>query len=230
MPSSTSSDVSDLMLSPHELSRLVLEPSMPPIISHTFRRAPTQTAVLRYYAFLSQSIYNHEKELERLREEQEAICGFLTDSPMFRRRVAPLVNDFRRWTRRPRFHPYSRTPTPPSTPSNDNSSEPPSDIVIHPAASELDAASSLSLYCTAIDNPTIEEEQELGSKKNPIDVYGDDECEGCREEGHAIGDCTKEYRQIRNHYVPIEEGDIRMEEKFVVDTTHLMTRELSLEL
>jgi hypothetical protein len=203
MPSSTSSDVSDLMLSPHELSQLVLEPSMPPIIAHTFLRAPTQTAVLRYYAFLSQSIYNHEKVLERLHEEQEAICGYLTDSPTFRKRVAPLVNDFRRWTRRPHFYPYSRTPTPPSTPSNDDSSEPPSDIVIRPAAPELNAASPLSSYCTAIDDPMIEEDPILGSEKNPIDVYGDNECEGCREEGHAIGDCTKEYRQIGNCYVPI---------------------------
>jgi hypothetical protein len=70
----------------------------------------------------------------------------------------------------------------------------------------------------------------MGSKKNPIDVYGDNECEGCREEGHAIGDCTKEYRRIGNRYVPIEEGDIRMEEKYVVDTAHLTMKELSPEL
>ena len=89
-----SPSVSELMLSPHELSQLVLEPGMTPIIATSFQCSPTHMAVLRYYSFLSQSIRNTEQELEWLREEQETIFGHLTDSPAFQQRVAPLINDF----------------------------------------------------------------------------------------------------------------------------------------
>ena len=60
-----------------------------------------------------------------------AIFGHLNDSNSYRAWKAPLVEDFRRQTRKQQFHHYSHTPSPPSTsssdkPSSDNSHKPPS--------------------------------------------------------------------------------------------------------
>ena len=40
----------------------------------------------------------------------------------------------------------------------------------------------------------------------------------------------REYQRVGNQYEPIAKDNICMEEKFVVDTTHLTTRGLSPEL
>src|ERR1700679_2290840 len=58
-----------------------------------------------------------------------------------------------------------------------------------------------------------------GSMEDPIYIFDDDEirCEGCSEEGHFIGDCTREYRFDGRRYVPIPEGENPMEPTYVVD-------------
>jgi hypothetical protein len=155
-----------------------------------------------------------------------ASFGHLNDSNSYRTRVASLVEDFRGQTRKQRFHPYSHTPSSPLTPSSDDSHEPPSEIKIQPVVPVvpvLNTASSLSSYDTLIDD-------EWGFKKNPINVFENNECEGCWENGHSIGNCMKKYRKVGDHYVRIKDRKVSMEKNYVLDMEHLDAKEQSLEL
>jgi hypothetical protein len=165
---------SPTMLSPYELSRLIVEPNMPHNIFTTFSDQPISLTVLRHYRFLSQSIDRLEQELERHRQEQHTLFDRLNGNRMFQTRITPIVQDFRRRTRRSRFHPYARTPSPPQTPSCDDSIVPPTAL-----------SSRLSTYA------------EPGTRLNPIDVDADTRevpasrilCKRCHSYGHLHVKC-----------------------------------------
>ena len=93
--SSVSSTAAISTLTQQELSRLLLAPHMNSPISRTFENHPTSIAILRYYSFLSQSIVTLEDKLERHQLEREQIFSSLMNSKTFRRRILPLVTNFR---------------------------------------------------------------------------------------------------------------------------------------
>jgi hypothetical protein len=197
--SSENSTFTIATLSPHELSRLVTEPTMNPLLNEAFHPGSETIIMLRYYASISETIDTLERELERHRLDREDLFENLTENRRFRRRMVPIVNDFRQLTghrRRTRYHPYGQTPSPPRTPSNPASVHPPSSVAsvvilpeealaripspIPPATS----ASSIDSYKTAIDEP-------LGSPGNPIIIPddGDDICTRCYQTDHLRDDC-----------------------------------------
>ena len=139
------------MLSPDELSRLIIETDLAYPIARAFASKPTSTAVLRNYAFLSRSIDGLELDLERHRLEQHALFTYLMESRTFQTKIQPIIHQYRRRIGHTRYHPYDRTPSPADS--------------INPPHSRS-GGSSLGSYCTAID-------EEPGSKWNPIVVDQD---------------------------------------------------------
>jgi hypothetical protein len=199
------------MLSPHELSRFIVDPSMPHTLDRLFQNCPTHIALLRSYLFLTRSMDHLEHVLERHRVEQHALFQRLVDSKIFEPRIEPLIRDFRQRDRRSRFHPYSRFIS--TIPSFDN---PPtsSNIETQPGRRSVNSLPSYT-----------EEEEELGTRGNPICVLGDDECEGCHEDGHFIGTCTREYQLVGNQYVPIPDTKNTRELTYIVDADHFQQQQ-----
>lgn len=119
-----------LFLSALEFSQMMLDSNMPQRASEVFHNNPTITVALRHYHHMTLTIRNLERELERQNVEQQQMFGHLMGSRLFRQYVEPLVADYRRQllrrNRRARSSPYSRTPSPIDTPSNDSSTNPPS--------------------------------------------------------------------------------------------------------
>jgi hypothetical protein len=125
-PSSSRSS-SPTYLSPYELSRIVTNPSLIPMLNDSFRDEPNPTNLLRNYSHLTQTIAQLEIVLERQRDEQEAIFTALLAERFTRERLRPIVKHGRHLRHQlHRFRPYGRTPTPPATPSDTRSVRPPS--------------------------------------------------------------------------------------------------------
>jgi hypothetical protein len=214
--SSSSRSSSPLLLSPYELSRIVTNPSLVPALNDSFRNEPKSSNLLRNYAHLTQTITQLEIILERQRDEQEAIFTVLLAERHARERLRPIVKHGRHLRHQlHRFHPYGRTPTPPATPSDSRSFQPPSSdrsvkILPEEALARImtpsDRGSPLSSYATAIDelpgskwNPiVVEDEDEQGTFHDPIEIADDDEeeeeeikrCERCGQTDHQREDCN----------------------------------------
>ena len=129
MSSSSSNDsysasypASSSMPSPQELSHLLTEPDSLHSIAHKFTSKPTSTTILRYYAFLSNSIAQLEEELERHQMEQEVVYNHLFNNRSFQNRIRPIVNKYqqKRVLICQGFHPYSCTSDSPNIPSANN--------------------------------------------------------------------------------------------------------------
>ena len=238
---SSSSSSSDLNLSPHEFSRIITNPDFIPQLSEVFDD-PNPHNLLRYYSFISLTIDQLERELERSRIEQEVVFNGLFEYPRVRTRLQPIIRQSRHQRQvRHRFHPYGRTPSPPRTPSDDNSVSPPSNTpssvpilpeealarIPSPEIPSPDSGSPRS-YHTAIDdlpgsksNPIlVGDEEESGSKQRPIEIADDDEdlCEGCEGE-HQFKDCTREYKfdQELKKFIPISEGESLFAPRYIPD-------------
>jgi hypothetical protein len=198
-PSSVSSTAAVSTLTQQELSRLLLAPHMNSPISRTFERNPTSTAILRYYSFLSQSIVTLEDKLERHQLEREQIFNSLMNSKSFRRRILPLVTNFRPTEpRRTRFHPHGYTspsPSPVSSPSSvlERSAESP------PSIKPEEALARTSTPFTTDSMGSFHNPIEIGSKENPIVVRDDkDECTRCKQQGHQHKDCGTPMRSFQH--------------------------------
>jgi hypothetical protein len=197
------------MLSPQEFSHFIIDPSTPPALAQLFRNDPTLTAILRSYLFLTHSMDHLEHALERHRVEQLVLFERLVDSRIFEPRVEPLIRDFRQRTRRYRIRPYNRPSSLIPTSSSLNTSPTSSVVEIRNRGRSVN-----SLLSHPIDS------EEFGTRGNPIYVLGDDECEGCHENGHVIGHCTREYRLVGNQYVPITVTENMMEPTYIVDAEY----------
>jgi hypothetical protein len=184
------------------------------MLNDSFRNEPNSTNLLRNYSHLTQTIAQLEIVLERQRDEQEAIFTALLAEQHTRERLRPIVKHGRHLRHQlHRFRPYGRTPTPPATPSDTRSVRPPSSdrsVRILPEEAlarnmtPSDGESSLSSYATAIDelpgskwNPiVVEDEDELGTFHNPIEIKEEEEeeeikrCERCGQVGHEREDCN----------------------------------------
>jgi len=213
MSSSSSNDsfTEIATLSPQELSRLVTDQNMNRPILDAFPSYSPSTMNLRNYAFLSDSIDVLERELERHQLEREQIYDDLLHDRRFRRRIGPILKDYRNRRRRTRAHPYDRSPTPPRTPSDQNSINPPSSIQILPeeALARIPTPSdrgSTTSFHTAIDEATGT------TRLNPIIIVDDDErlagpskidkgkgvpCPRCKQIGHRYYDCETPMRTFK---------------------------------
>jgi hypothetical protein len=184
-----------LLLSSLEFGRMMLESDMPTRSARVFLNHPPLTITLRHYLHITLTIQNLERELERQHIEQQQTFGHLMGSQLFRENIEPLVADYRRQAlrraRRAHSSPYSRTPSPIHTPSDDRSvdpsSTPPSPaevvIILHTDNSRSEPTpppSSTSFYATASDEEneaspassyvTAIDDEPGSSPHNPIDV------------------------------------------------------------
>ena len=209
-------------LSPHELSRLTTEPRMVESILDAFPPTSTATVTLRYYSSMSRSIDILEHELDRITNERSQIYNHLLSNRRFRRRITPIVNEYRLLTghnNRRRYHPYGHTPPPIRTPSWPGSNHPPSSIEITPAealarimtppnASSDDERqarypsrpsthskpNSLASFKTTIDDTP-------GTRFNPIVVHDDEDerCPQCNRPGHSGDKCEISIRSFATY-------------------------------
>jgi hypothetical protein len=223
MPRSTASS---LMLSPHEFSCILLTEGAPQRFSTLFAEDPANTAILRYYFFISNSIQQFDELLDNYRQEQGKLFEFLMEQEDFATQIAPMVREFRRQTRRTRYGPYQRTPPLVPTPPRSFSIEPPSSpspesIFIQEAIQVRNSptsSSSLSSFYTADELPgtkanpiNVDDDipplPPIGSPNRPITISDDDECEGCHDSGHDILHCDKIYHLVGDKYVPYKKGE-----------------------
>ena len=89
MTSSTTS--SSMNLSPFELAQVVTNPRLLHHIADSFKTDPLMMAILRHYAFLSDTIDELERNLERHRREQEFTFDILNNDQDFLTRIEPMV-------------------------------------------------------------------------------------------------------------------------------------------
>lgn len=185
--SNDSTTASSLQLSPHEFSRLLLDPEMIHQVSRALDSDPLHSVITRYFCYASQAIDRLEFELEIHRREQGRIFDRLFENQTFQDRIRPIVQNYRR---RNMHHPYNRTPSPPHTPSDDNSSDPPSSYRILPEEALARIATPDNSCPTPSNHAPIDEEtgsrgspddQGLESRQSPFDVE-DDEGEESYEE------------------------------------------------
>jgi hypothetical protein len=191
-------------LTSQELSRLLLTPHMTPSVSRTFERYPTSTAILCHYTFLSQSIVTLEQELERHQLEREQIFDRLMQNGMFRRKIQPIVTNYRPMVpRRTRFHPQSYTS---QSPSQDSSSPPLYGSVALSQSIDMlpgEARNSTPLVMASTANPQESYrnpiDEEPGSSENPIVVRDEeDPCTRCKQQGHQHEDCGTPMRSFQD--------------------------------
>ena len=150
------------------------------------------------YRFLSQSLNNLEQQVERHRSEKHAMELTITNS---HQRQSTQRQSTRRQSMRQQTNPPTISiPTPSSLPTVD---------IQHHQHHRRSFNGQIPPYQVT----------GTGSMEDPIYIFDDDEihCEGCWEEGHFIGDCTREYRFDGRRYVPIPEGENLMEPTYVVD-------------
>ena len=120
-----------LLTSPTELGLLLSFPPLSQQIGTTFDNNPTVVAILRYYCFITQNMDYLHRHLEWHDIEQTGLFGHLMISHSFQDDIRPLIEEYRRRSRRD--EPYNQRPEPPRTPSNPRSEEPSlSDIPIPP--------------------------------------------------------------------------------------------------
>ena len=91
---SSSTTPSSMNLSPFELARVVTNPCLLHHITDSFETNPLMMAILRHYAFLSDTIDELEQNLERHRREQEFTFDILNNDQDFLARIEPMVKRF----------------------------------------------------------------------------------------------------------------------------------------
>ena len=210
-----------LQLSPKELAKFLLIPLVPEQVAPLFQHQPSFTLGLRNFLFISQTITNLERELERQLREQHILFDSMQDSGL-EPIIEPLIQKHRRERYPRRNHPYSRptcttkSPSPPSHSSKETyypPTSPSSRIVndlLQPSPSIIDINKSESLSLSSFHSCN---EFPLGSHRNPI-VINDETCEGCTED-HDILDCSYDYRLVGEKYIPIRPSETpKMEQTY----------------
>ena len=165
------------LILPHHLSHLLTEPDSLHSISHKFTSKPTSTTILRYYAFLSNSIAQLKEELERHQMEQEVVYNHLFNNRSFQNRIRPIINEYQqKWVLICQgFHPYSHTSDSPNIPSANNSpstNNSPSINIPSSVDKGIQGRVSLEIH-DRYDNKSLDPyytllDEGLGLKKHPI--------------------------------------------------------------
>ena len=110
-----------IILSPGELAIMFQTGDFAQQIALAFNNNPTTSMTLWHFCFMSFSIQQLKFNVERHWQEQEGIFGPL----IFHKQMEPLIATYRWQARATRNHPYSYTPSPISTHSNQPSHDHP---------------------------------------------------------------------------------------------------------
>lgn len=220
-PSSSSlpSITNDLLpLSPSELSDMTLDNRMVTPLNDVFDNDNPDAAHLRHYSYISLNIERLKNELDRHDEERRELFDHMRNSEDFQSRIQPVLNDYRRLTRRSGFSPQANqpnakklrrpsTPYRPFPPSSKTSSKGSS----RSARSFLSAGSS-SDNPIDVDNlktvkkprfdPQIfeirEGQRHPTSNKGHLTKTFETSCKRCGQSGHVKADCDTKIRSF-NH-------------------------------
>ena len=191
-----------LLLSPHELARLVVMPGVTDEMAQIFHDQPLFILGLRYFTYTSQHIDRLEREVEQARREQAFLFDRIVEDG-FEQKIRPLVirNHWRLICCRNR--PYATTLSSNSDESEEPLSTPSSQAIDEivrrtiplrrQRPTRIPILSIPSSYHTTVKPP-------LGSKENPIIVEDDDDFPN---EGR-----TRNYRNENGEHViiPFQEG------------------------
>jgi hypothetical protein len=153
MLSSTNTTTSETILSYDELFDLA-EPNMSlPAASSTLATpslTQSSSALDRQYLLLSQSLTELEQRFEQHRTELYLFLNQIVEAGLLES-LTRNSNMQRQETRRYRFHPYGRSPSPPHTPSINNYINSPSTLTVRPQKLKTEPFSPTLLNRTAID-------------------------------------------------------------------------------
>ena len=81
---------------PHEFSRLIQEPEMRHLIQLRFAQAPQSLTFMRHYHFLSDGIGRLQSDLNRHREEQNAIFDIMNENRTYQIAISPIITEYHR--------------------------------------------------------------------------------------------------------------------------------------
>jgi hypothetical protein len=229
-PSDNFPSASPLNLSPHELSRLMTS-ELGQQIPGTFNNSKRlHAAVIRHYYYVSLTIDRLEFDLELHRREQENLFDSLMESQTFQTRIRPILQRYRRRTGQTQYHPYARTPTPPRTPSEDYSIDPPltsSSIRILPeeALARImtpDCSRPTSSERLGREEIQLTDDQKPEPSQNPflvpVDSSDEEECQECGG-AHQFMECPEEFAldEEMQKYVPCTEDETPFAPLYVSD-------------
>ena len=185
----------DSIPSPQELSDIVHDPIMANLIYRRFAsKAPTRQLLL-HYDFISQTIADLERQLERHQSERENIYDVLFERRSFQTRFRPIVTHYRQRRSRHPYHRSSRSPSPPRSDENfpsRSSSASRSERSVRILLEEATARPMTPPLLQTPESYTLPVENQPGSSRNPILIEeSDDEqtCPRCKQHGHQYEDC-----------------------------------------
>lgn len=103
------------MTTPQEIGRILED--MANEVNDAFDHDTTASALIRHFHFIHRNITYLTQEVMRHQLERQEVYDYMMENPGFRTALQPLLYRHRQRTRRQRYHPYYRSPSP-SPPSN----------------------------------------------------------------------------------------------------------------
>ena len=79
---------------PHKFSRLIQEAEMCRLIQLTFAEAPQSLMFMCHYHFLSEGIERLQSNLNRHREEQNAILNIMNGNRSYQIAISPIITEY----------------------------------------------------------------------------------------------------------------------------------------
>jgi hypothetical protein len=204
--SSSSVSSSDVSLTPHEFTNLILDNETIPLLNHAFRNDPITHAHIRHYSFVSSEMKHLEYALDRLLNERQTLFDHIMKYGKVERTIQPVVDSYRRRSRTRGFHPYTQYPlTPPPRSSRRQRSpiiprlSPPT--MTHSSGPSSHSSSSSSIQLGETDDEIITAYLQLqGTPHNPIVLDGSDngspQCNRCKQYGHDQPNCDTQLRSF----------------------------------
>ena len=91
----SSTSTSDVSLSPHKLTNLILDDATIPLLEHAFRNDPITHAHLQQYHFVSSEIKQLENTLDRYLQERQTLFHHIMKFGKIERTMKPVVDSYR---------------------------------------------------------------------------------------------------------------------------------------
>ena len=171
-----SDDSIDAEVYADELARIMDDPLSLAQIVNAFDNDPTDTAILRLFHFISDTMDRMRREMIRLRNDWEEVYEYAIASAHFRQTIRPIVRDHRERQNRRSPSPYPLQPLfdehpPPavhiSPPSISDIDDSPQTIpILSPGSIDTDSphseSPSMAFFTVTKNTP--------GTQQNPIDV------------------------------------------------------------
>lgn len=203
--------------SPIEFTHVISDDRIVTLLNRVFDNDLVGSAYLRHFAYITTNIHRIRYELDQHEQERDEIFNHMMRDGPFRDTVRPVVNTYRRRTRRSGLHPYTRLPLNNGPLSRGPSPFPSNSSTTAPSQPSLSGVSTTSYYSV--------QESQPGTSANPIDVDAavddDDEaktvkkpytratrqflrpeppCKRCGQVGHKKPDCDTPMRSSTHCY------------------------------